>query len=47
MKSHSIADYDRYSSKLREIMGPHIASLPKAGPSVLLNFEVNTVGARG
>ncbi|MEO1138024.1 MAG: ATP-binding protein [Pseudomonadota bacterium] len=42
----SIADYVRCSSKLRNVMGPHIASLLRAGVSVVLDFPANTVETR-
>ncbi len=43
---HSISDYVRCSSKLRGIMGPHIASLLNEGLSVVLDFAANTVDQR-
>ncbi|MEX0277902.1 MAG: AAA family ATPase [Ruegeria sp.] len=42
----SIADFVRCSKKLRDIMGPHIVSMLKAGTSVVLDFQANTVEAR-
>ncbi len=42
----SIADYVRCSAKLREIIGPHIASILNTGTSVVLDFQANTVQAR-
>ena len=42
----SIADYVRCTSKLRKIVGPHVASLLNAGASVVLDFQANTVEAR-
>lgn len=42
----SIPDYLRCASKLRAVMGPHIASLLNAGVSVVLDFPANTVEAR-
>ena len=42
----SIADYVRCSAKLRQAMGPHIASLLNTGTSVVLDFQANTVQAR-
>ena len=40
------ADYRRCASKLRGIMGPHVAALLKAGVSVILDFPANTVESR-
>jgi predicted kinase len=42
----SLADFVRCSSKLRAVMGPHVAALLKAGLSVVLDFQANTVEAR-
>ncbi len=42
----SIGDYVRCTRKLHEIMGPHVAALLKAGVSVVLDFQANTVDAR-
>lgn len=42
----SASDYVRCASKLRNIMGPHIASLLQAGVSVVLDFPANTVENR-
>lgn len=42
----SASDYVRCASKLRGIMGPHIASLLNAGVSVVLDFPANTVENR-
>ncbi len=42
----SAKDYVRCASKLRKIMGPHIASLLNAGMSVVLDFQANTVESR-
>lgn len=39
-------DYVRYAAKLRWIIGPHIVSLLKAGLSVVLDFQANTVESR-
>ncbi|MDJ0630673.1 MAG: ATP-binding protein [Rhodobacter sp.] len=39
-------DYVRHASKLRAIMGPHVASLLNAGLSVVLDFQANTVESR-
>jgi len=42
----SISDYMRCTSKLRKIVGPHVASLLNAGVSVVLDFQANTIEAR-
>ncbi|MDX2482071.1 MAG: ATP-binding protein [Pseudodonghicola sp.] len=42
----SLSDYARCSSKLKQIMGPHVASLLNAGLSVVLDFPANTVAQR-
>lgn len=42
----SVSDYVRYSARLRQVLGPHIASLLNAGVSVVLDFPANTVEAR-
>ncbi len=42
----SISDYVRCSAKLREVMGPHVVSLLRAGLSVVLDFPANTVATR-
>ena len=42
----SISDYVRCTLKLRQIMGPHVASLLNAGISVVLDFQANTVASR-
>ncbi len=42
----SVADYVRCSKKLRTIIGPHIVSLLRAGVSVVMDFQANTVAAR-
>nr|WP_170337373.1 ATP-binding protein [Ruegeria arenilitoris] len=42
----AISDYVRCSKKLYDIMGPHIASLLRAGTSVVLDFPANTPNAR-
>lgn len=42
----SIADFVRCSIKLRTIIGPHVASLLRAGVSVVLDFQANTVDSR-
>lgn len=42
----SITDYVRCTAKLRGAMGPHITSVLRAGASVVLDFQANTVEAR-
>lgn len=42
----SISDYVRCTLKLREIVGPHVASLLNAGVSVVLDFQANTIESR-
>jgi len=42
----SISDYVRCMSKLRDVMGPHVVSLLKAGVSVVLDFQANTIASR-
>ena len=42
----SIADYVRCSTKLRAIIDPHIISLLRAGVSVVLDFQANTIASR-
>ena len=42
----TIADYARYSRRLRDAMGPHIVALLKAGLSVVLDFPANTPANR-
>ena len=42
----SLSDYVRCSAKLRDIMGPHVVSLLKAGLSVVLDFPANTIATR-
>jgi len=39
-------DFVRFSAKLRQIIGPHIADLLYAGTSVVLDFQANTVESR-
>lgn len=38
----SVADYVRYSARLRDILGPHVVALLNAGLSVGLDFPANT-----
>ncbi|MEP0521905.1 MAG: ATP-binding protein [Hyphomicrobiales bacterium] len=40
------SDYVKYTSKLRTVMGPHIASLLNASVCVILDFQANTVESR-
>jgi predicted kinase len=42
----TIDDYRRYSSRLRNAMGPHVVSLLKASMSVVLDFPANTLVSR-
>ncbi|WP_417209658.1 AAA family ATPase [Antarctobacter sp.] len=42
----TIADYVRCTSRLRGVVGPHVASLLNAGISVVLDFQANTLEAR-
>jgi len=42
----TIADYARYSHRLRDAMGPHIQAILKAGLSVVLDFPANTPANR-
>lgn len=41
-----LADFARRSARLRAAMGPHVAALLRAGLSVVLDFQANTVEAR-
>lgn len=43
---HTVTDYVRCSSRLREAMGSHIAALLTAGMSVVLDFPSNTTKTR-
>jgi predicted kinase len=43
----TIADYIRNSRRLREVMGPHVEALLKAGLSIVLDFPANTPSVRG
>ena len=40
------ADYVRFSAKLRSVMGPHVTDLLRAGVSVVLDYQANTVEIR-
>ena len=42
----TIEDYSRRSSLLCNAMGPHVVSLLKAGMSVVLDFQANTLARR-
>ena len=42
----TVEDYSRYSSRLRNAMGPHVVALLKAGMSVVLDFPANTLASR-
>ncbi len=42
----TVADYARYSRRLRDAMGPHVVSILKAGLSVVLDFPANTPANR-
>ncbi|WP_323766715.1 ATP-binding protein [Antarctobacter sp.] len=42
----TIPDYIRCTSRLRSVVGPHVASLLNAGISVVLDFQANTLEAR-
>ena len=39
----TIDDYSRYSARVRAAMGPHVVSLLRAGLSVVLDFQANTL----
>ncbi len=42
----SIADYVRFSARLREVLGPHVVQLLRSGLSVVLDFPANTPATR-
>lgn len=42
----SIADYVRYSARLRAVMTPHVTGLLRVGVSVVLDFGANTLESR-
>ena len=42
----TLADYVRFSAKLREAMADHVANLLRAGVSVVLDYPANTVETR-
>ncbi|MBB5191710.1 putative kinase [Silvimonas terrae] len=41
-----VADYVRYSGRLRATLQPHLVSLLRAGLSVVLDFPANTIASR-
>ena len=41
-----LSDYVRCSAKLRAMMGPHLSGVLRAGVSVVLDFQANTVETR-
>jgi len=43
---HEVADYVRFSRRLREAIGPHLAELLGAGLSIVLDFPANTRAVR-
>lgn len=42
----SVADYIRYSARLREAIAPHLVALLKTGVSIVLDFPANTPATR-
>lgn len=42
----TIEDYSKYSTRLRQAMGPHVVALLRAGVSVVLDFQANTLAVR-
>jgi predicted kinase len=42
----TIEDYTRYSARIRAAIGPHVVALLKAGLSVVLDFQANTLASR-
>ena len=40
------ADFVRFSARLRAAMGPHVVALLRAGQSVALDFQANTLESR-
>ena len=42
----TIEDYSKYSTRLRRAMAPHVVALLKAGMSVVLDFQANTLAVR-
>ncbi|WP_339739956.1 ATP-binding protein [uncultured Maricaulis sp.] len=43
---NALADYARYTARLRAVMGEHITALLRAGTSVVLDFPANTLATR-
>jgi len=41
-----VADYIRFSGRLREAMGPHLTEILRAGLSIVLDFPANTAANR-
>lgn len=42
----TLKDYVHFSTKLKAAMGPHIVTLLRAGTSVVLDYQANTIEAR-
>lgn len=42
----TLDDYAKYSGRVRAAMGPHVVALLKAGLSVVLDFQANTLASR-
>ena len=45
-EAKTVADYVRYSARLRTAMGPHVVQLLEKGVSVVLDFPANTTANR-
>lgn len=45
-RMRSVKDYVARSAELRNVMGPHVSQLLRAGVSVVLDFPANTVQTR-
>jgi predicted kinase len=43
---NTVADYIRYSARLRDAIASHVEALLRAGVSVVLDFPANTVNTR-
>ena len=43
---NSLQDFVKYSSRLRQVMRPHILELLNGGCSVILDFQANTIESR-
>ncbi|RED12716.1 AAA family ATPase [Pontivivens insulae] len=41
-----LQDYVRFSGRLAQVIGPHVAALLRAGVSVVMDFPANTVAQR-